>query len=70
MSQTSAQTSPPAFNGVSTSPAAAATPVDELAFGLLINRALGGPTAAAQATRVPMRSKWTWCWGRPRTWPR
>ena len=42
MNQESAQTSPPGFNGVSPSPAPAAPPVDELAFGLLINRALGG----------------------------
>ena len=42
MNQESAQTSPPGFNGVSPSPAPAAAPVDELAFGLLINRALGG----------------------------
>jgi len=42
MNQESAQTSPPGFNGVSPSPAPATTPVDELAFGLLINRALGG----------------------------
>lgn len=42
MNQESAQTSPPGFNGVSPSPAPAAPPVDELAFGLLINRTLGG----------------------------
>ena len=42
MNQESAQTSPPGFNGISPNPAPAATPVDELAFGLLINRALGG----------------------------
>ena len=42
MNQESAQTSPPGFNGVSSSPAPAASAVDELAFGLLINRALGG----------------------------
>ena len=42
MNQESAQTSPPGFNGVSASPAPAAPPLDELAFGLLINRAFGG----------------------------
>ena len=42
MNQESTQTSPPGFNGASTSPAPAASPIDELAFGLLINRALGG----------------------------
>jgi len=42
MNQESAQTPPLGFNGVSPSLAPAAIPVDELAFGLLINRALGG----------------------------
>ena len=42
MNQESTQTNPPGFNGVSTSPAPAPSPLDELAFGLLINRALGG----------------------------
>ena len=42
MNQESAQTPSLGFNGVSPSPAPAAIPVDELAFGLLINRALGG----------------------------
>ena len=42
MKQESVQTPPPGFNGVSPGPAPAVSPVDELAFGLLINRALGG----------------------------
>ena len=42
MKQEPAQTSAPGFNGAPPSPAPAAAPVDELAFGLLINRALGG----------------------------
>ena len=42
MNQDSVQPSPPGLNGVSPSPAPALSPVDELAFGLLINRALGG----------------------------
>ena len=42
MNQDSVQPSPLGFNGVSPGPAPAMSPVDELAFGLLINRALGG----------------------------
>ncbi len=42
MNQDSVQPSQPGFNGVSPGPAPAVSPVDELAFGLLINRALGG----------------------------
>ena len=40
MNQESVQSSAPSFNGVSPSPAPAAPPVDELAFGLLMNRTL------------------------------
>ena len=42
MNQDSVQPGQPGFNGVSPGPAPAVSPVDELAFGLLINRALGG----------------------------
>jgi len=42
MNLESAQPSSPGFNGVNPAPAPSPAPVDELAFGLLINRSLGG----------------------------
>ena len=42
MNQEIVQPNTVGFSGVSTNPASTATPIDELAFGLLINRALGG----------------------------
>jgi len=42
MNQESVQTSPPGLSGASLSSTQPASPMDELAFGLLINRALGG----------------------------
>ena len=42
MNQESPQPSPLGFNGIAPNPAPAIPPVDEFAFGLLINRTLGG----------------------------
>lgn len=42
MNQEIVQPNTVGFSGVSTNPASTATPIDELAFGLLINRTLGG----------------------------
>lgn len=42
MNQEIVQANTVGFSGVSTNPASTATPIDELAFGLLINRTLGG----------------------------